>query len=796
MFDSEETSFVGLKAAEPHVRREAAQFLARHPGPSATEALIEALGDSDSRVHEAIINAIVQQTEPNSTIAQLVNVLREDHLPRRNAALSTLIEIGAHSPESLAQALRHPSTEVRLHVAEVLGDLHQPTTAAALIERLADPEEFPSVRHTAAQALGKIGDYAATPALVAAAEQADFWVRFAAVEALGRLADPRALQPLLRLLKQDTWMRAATVEALGNLGRIEAVPDLAATLDDPNDAVRAASLEALLKIVVEPATGDSSPPQGLAELRRQIPAAPLRRELRTHTAPISVYAAHLLGWLTPIEALPDLIDTLGNKDELQRQAAVEAILRYGPAAVEPLMSALNSGTVLMRENAAELLGITSSSADSQVVTELLSHLTDRNHGVRQAVVRALGTLGGERAYEGLLRALADTETRDTGLAVIGQLRDPELIGYLQRYLYQDPAGTRQAAAQALSLLGDETAVSILLNAMRLPDDDVRQVAAEALGRVRNPRAVAILIEALGDRNWLMRQKAVEALGSIPDGRAVSALLAMIVEPDWRVRRSLALSLVRIGDGRIYEALRGLAQDSNRWIRRQVMEQAAGLDDSRAVEMLMAGLEDSEPTVRQAALMTLGRRREAQAAGAVAACLADADPLVRQAAARALGLVDPGLAAERLPLLIHDPEETVRQEVAEALGEAADDSALETLTDLLEDDTPGVRARAAEALAMIGTQRAIEALVRGLTRPLARPAAQAELSKLGAAALRVLLASARGAEPELRAAAAETIGAMRLAQALPTLRLLTRDTDARVRQAAEAAVATIGPIQAE
>ena len=184
MFELPAAAVRGLQSDEPAQRREAALLLARQPSTSACEALLAALGDPDPGAHEAIIYAIVKQAAPER-IARLVAVLREEQPARRNAALSTLIEIGAQTPEVLIAALDHPSTVVRLHVADVLGDLRNPQVSAALIARLADGGEFPNVRHAAAQALGKIGDLAATPALIAAAEQADFWVRFAAVEALG-----------------------------------------------------------------------------------------------------------------------------------------------------------------------------------------------------------------------------------------------------------------------------------------------------------------------------------------------------------------------------------------------------------------------------------------------------------------------------------------------------------------------------------------------------------------------------------------------------------------------------------
>ena len=185
------------------------------------------------------------------------------------------------------------------------------------------------------------------------------------------------------------------------------MPALAGALDDSNDAVRAASIEALLKIVVEPASSNGYSSAVLDSLRPLIPAGPLRRELAARLAPNSTHAAYLLGWLTPPAALPDLIGTLGHEDETLRHAAVEAVLRYGPAAVGALLEALQRPESSTRENAAELLGILAGPGQDSVVAPLLDHLDDPSTSVRQAVVRALGAVGGEAAYAGILRALAD-----------------------------------------------------------------------------------------------------------------------------------------------------------------------------------------------------------------------------------------------------------------------------------------------------------------------------------------------------------------------------------------------------
>lgn len=779
-----------LAALDPRQRLEAALYLAEHPGPETRDSLLNALGDEDLHVREAIVQALLQQAD-SDLVGQLVPVAHEEKPRRRNTALSAIITIGAQSPDLLVQALHHASHDVRRHIAEVLGDLRDPRTAPGLLERLNDPTESANVRHAAAQSLGKLGDPSATPALVAAAEQGDFWVRYAAVEALGRMGDAAAVESLLRLLRDDAWMRPAIVVALGEIGHVGAVRALAATLHDGNPAVRTASVEALTKIVIEPGHTHTPDPAALDEFRRLIPLEPVRRELNERQIPGCVYAAHLLGWLAHPEALPDLIRALGQDEETPRHAALEAIIRYGQAASPSLVEALKHPQARVREHAAELLGML---GDAALAPELLEHAHDPDLNVGLAVLRALGSLGGEAAYAGLLQALKDPATRDTALGILGQSRGPRLAGnlkhYLQHFLYEGEPDMRAAAAQALSLFGDEVAVSILLNAIRQPDLMIRRLAAEALARVRGSRAVNALIEALGDRDWLIRQSAVEALGSIPDGRAVAALLTLVHDPEWRVRQALVMALRRVGDSRIFDPLQDLAHDSDRWIRRLVMEQCALLDDHRAADILLRGLHDDEPSVRRTAMRVLGQRRDRAAASVVAERLTDPEPEIRQAATRALSQMDLSLALERLPVLAHDPDEAVRRVMADSLGELGNEDSIETLEELLKDEAVPVRDQAAEALAHIGTQRAAEVLVAALDYAPAKAQVQAQLTSMGQLATRALLRAARAAEPELRAVAAETLGQLRSTPALPTLRLLLRDPDTRVRRAAEGAVKLI------
>jgi len=74
--------------------------------------------------------------------------------------------------------------------------------------------------------------------------------RAKAATALGKLGDPRAVEPLLEALSDDGsgFVRENTAEALGRLGDPRAVHPLVAALGDGNSAVRRGAADALLRL--------------------------------------------------------------------------------------------------------------------------------------------------------------------------------------------------------------------------------------------------------------------------------------------------------------------------------------------------------------------------------------------------------------------------------------------------------------------------------------------------------------------------------------------------------------------
>jgi len=108
-----------------------------------------------------------------------------------------------------------------------------------------------SERRRAALGLGRIGDPRAVDPLIKALESKDEDrdVRLLAAKALGKIGDVRAINTLIETLKdENAEVRMIAAEALGKIGDVQAVDSLIEALQDEEEHVRAYAAEALGEI--------------------------------------------------------------------------------------------------------------------------------------------------------------------------------------------------------------------------------------------------------------------------------------------------------------------------------------------------------------------------------------------------------------------------------------------------------------------------------------------------------------------------------------------------------------------
>lgn len=342
------------------------------------------------------------------------------------------------------------------------------------------------VRPCAAQGLGRIGDPRAMEPLIAALKDEHISVRRHAAEALGKLRAEQAVAPLIELLaEKNREVELAAQEALGVIGA-PAVEPLIAIIADPDSPVRESACYAFHRIRDQRATE-----LFLAAMKHK------SAKVRSLTAP-------LLAGVAGAEAIGPLLEALTDEDDEVRGSAASALSSIREAkgrAVEPLLRLLQ---------------------------------TDKSPRVRQCAAGTLGRLAWDqpRVIDALLAAMKDESALVRGGAVAGL------------------SGCRK---------GSEKVIRAFLSALSDPADHVRREAVRFLGKLREKRAVDPLIRMLrDDEDNLVRGQAAEALGNIGDKRAVEPLLeAMGRETEYFRRKDIKKALVRLTG-------HDLGLDLNKW----------------------------------------------------------------------------------------------------------------------------------------------------------------------------------------------------------------------------------------
>ncbi len=248
---------------------------------------------------------------------------------RSDVALEALAHAGLYDPsllvkdaaldtisewdfETLVELLQeHPEPAIRRAAAAALGRLDDPRAVEPLATALLT-DDAAEVRQESAKALRRLRDSeAVSPLIQSLLQDEDSSVRAEAAAALGALEDERAGQALLETLEADT---SALVREAGAkaLGHIRGSNPLAEL-----DAARVDDLSAGVR---EEA--------GLA-LRRYTPAELIDALHNATAADDRAVAARLLGERKITVAIPDLILALNDSHKIVREAATAALAEFG-----------------------------------------------------------------------------------------------------------------------------------------------------------------------------------------------------------------------------------------------------------------------------------------------------------------------------------------------------------------------------------------------------------------------------------------------------------------------------------
>jgi hypothetical protein len=169
------------------------------------------------------------------------------------------------------------------------------------------------------------------------------------------------------------------------------------------------------------------------------------------------------------------------------------------------------------------------------------------------------------------------------VAILGELRAQTAVAHFHPLLGHLDVRVRREAIRALTRIGGNDAVEILLQIVQKGDPDLRPHALLSLGAMKNPAAVPTLLRIVGQPDpWVkmseIKKEAIRALGEIGSAEAIPALLAILKRRKlWRralfneLRAAAAISLGDIGQVSVTETLTAATEDRSSTVARAAVQ---------------------------------------------------------------------------------------------------------------------------------------------------------------------------------------------------------------------------------
>ena len=409
------TPLVGVLAdPDPEVRQMAAFALGLLRDKSARDPLVGALGDASPLVQGSAAEALgligdaaaadalgrfVGQVVQSGALAQTPDeaddVRRDTPTAACRLAIYALVRLKAYP--QLAAAVLDGGGQPKVRwwpVAFALQRLEDTRALPALLTLAKDAH--PYTRAFAVKGLAALKDRSAMPVLMPLMSSGERTVLIETVRALGRIGDPAAVEPLLRIIRDaaaDPHVRLEAVGAIGGLHQPEVGDALLDVLADPSPAVRAAALRSLAAF----------DPENFVTVLSGLDPDPhwnVRAALAT-----------VLGTLPPENGLPRLEAMINDADQRVIPFAIASLVKLkAPAAATVLLDRLKADDPVVRGAAAAGIGELKPANGAAALAEAYRFgQRDSTYVARAAALAAIARYGAADATPVLRSAFADKD---------------------------------------------------------------------------------------------------------------------------------------------------------------------------------------------------------------------------------------------------------------------------------------------------------------------------------------------------------------------------------------------------
>jgi HEAT repeat protein len=330
----------------------------------------------------------------------------------------------------------------------------------------------------------------------------NYFVRSAAVKAIGEMGDPAHLSLILPRFKDPiSFVRMFSVESVATLHGPDTLKVLLAVGDDPDPMVRVAVVKAIDDLSGTSGKVDSMP------VGKLLASFTKDADPTVHLFALASLARHgdneafrLLQKSAPSDLYPAIV-ALGRTKKQE--------------AIPTLTAAVHHTDSMVRMLAAESLGDIPSEKAYSLLTELV---TDTDASVRGAAATSIGKTGNSKGIPVLTKSLDDLEPKVQVSAAEGLMRLGEKkLAVYEKALRHSDYGVRHFAIGSLHKTAGKEAMPLLIKALSDDAPRVRIAAVRAIGSIGGKEAIPILRERLKDMDLAVRAYAAGNLGRVLKG---------------------------------------------------------------------------------------------------------------------------------------------------------------------------------------------------------------------------------------------------------------------------------------
>jgi HEAT repeat protein len=504
----------------------AAENLGKMGGAGTVKPLLDALSRPDLTLRYTILEALGRMGEP-IPVDILVPFLSEKLLKK------TVYEClgstgGADAVPLLLSGLAEPARNVRETVVKALMDVCDRLPSATVDDSVTTP----------------LRRYAGSPmaaGLIALLDNADPELHRALIRMFGLMGECRAASPILKACRNER-LQSVCLESLRAMGSVT-VTFLEEEYDSSEDGDRETILRICAEMAmpgssplvsrgmrqISPAVRESAARAaarlGLTDLIPEIAVLLNESDQEVHAA-----ALEALAYLARLDApavavISGQLVTSPDPAKRREGAVLAAALRDG----ERLARLVKDEDDTVRRMAVQ--GFSGFQGDD-ALHHLTIALTDENPEVRIAAASVLGGSGIAEALDPLVLASRDEDpwVCCAALRGLGKLGDPRALGEIESALGSGQGMVVLSALEALADIGDERSRELVRETVTRCEGDIVRTAVEILAEWEDPWLDAHGEELLRHPDWNVRNSIVRFFGE-RRGRAAAPLLRRVLETE-------------------------------------------------------------------------------------------------------------------------------------------------------------------------------------------------------------------------------------------------------------------------